>query len=652
MTLDKLKVAARQHEQRDEWRAAIDLYRQAIHTAEAGEGAADPSLYNRIGDLEQREGNHRAACEAWEQAASRYGEQGFFNNAIALCSKILRLDPSRARTYLDLARFQARKRVIYDVRHNLEQYLAQMQHRGESDQAATDIEQLAADFPAWKDLGRTVNELLGREIDADGGDGPGDHDRAGGLVFLDTDRQASSDVAPMATVPDPAAPLVLEPTENSTGDLAADPTAIDGLERASEEFDPSLTTAVDDVPGLIGFERTAADAPETEQLVGLEGPAVAAEAAEEAAAEAITLDGLETTAVSAPDPAAARIDTPPPAPTDGIIFLDTSTAPEDAPPEPIDVSVPPEPVVATSAPLDQRAEGHERLEQGDRQGAVEALERALAGYLEAGQLDRAFHVASELVDAQPAVIDRYQTRVEVAVRLRDPASLCTAYLDLADALARLGQSEKAVAVYRRVLEIDESHAAARAALRKMAPDAAPAETADGFIDFGALVNDDVGPRSTRMRTETTTISDNEDETFQEALAEFKRALDQNISVDDHQAHYDLGVAFKEMGLLDEAIGEFQKALHSPDGRLRTSEALGQAFFEQGRPAVAEAVLRSVEKGDEGDAAMIGVLYWLGRALEAQGKTRNARGYYERVLAVDVGFHDVTARIGALADGNG
>jgi tetratricopeptide (TPR) repeat protein len=112
------------------------------------------------------------------------------------------------------------------------------------------------------------------------------------------------------------------------------------------------------------------------------------------------------------------------------------------------------------------------------------------------------------------------------------------------------------------------------------------------------------------------------------------------------------VAFKEMGLLDEAIGEFQKALHSPDGRLRTSEALGQAFFEQGRPAVAEAVLRSVEKGDEGDAAMIGVLYWLGRALEAQGKTRNARGYYERVLAVDVGFHDVTARIGALADGNG
>ena len=110
MTLDKLKVAARQHEQRDEWRAAIDLYRQAIRAAGGGEGSADPALYNRIGDLEQKAGSVVAACEAWEQAAARYGEQGFFNNAIALCNKILRVDPSRLPAYLELARFQARKR--------------------------------------------------------------------------------------------------------------------------------------------------------------------------------------------------------------------------------------------------------------------------------------------------------------------------------------------------------------------------------------------------------------------------------------------------------------------------------------------------------------------------------------------------------------
>ena len=79
-----------------------------------------------------------------------------------------------------------------------------------------------------------------------------------------------------------------------------------------------------------------------------------------------------------------------------------------------------------------------------------------------------------------------------------------------------------------------------------------------------------------------------------------------------------------MGLLDEAIAEFQKALRSPDGRLRTSEALGIAFFEKGQMAVcrggAEARGRFARRADEDQK--IGLLYWLGRASEAQ---KNAGG---------------------------
>jgi tetratricopeptide (TPR) repeat protein len=185
----------------------------------------------------------------------------------------------------------------------------------------------------------------------------------------------------------------------------------------------------------------------------------------------------------------------------------------------------------------------------------------------------------------------------------------------------------------------------------MTPEVASPEGDDGFINLGAMLIDDA-PRTTRMRTETTAISADEDETFREALAEFKRALDQNLPMEDHQTHYDLGVAFMEMGLLNEAISEFQKALRSPVNRLRTSEALGQAFFDQGRPAVAEAVLRAVEKGEEGDADKIGVLYWLGRACEAQGKSKNAVQCYERVLAVDVSFRDVADRITQLSQERG
>jgi len=53
-----------------------------------------------------------------------------------------------------------------------------------------------------------------------------------------------------------------------------------------------------------------------------------------------------------------------------------------------------------------------------------------------------------------------------------------------------------------------------------------------------------------------------------------------------------------MGLIDEAIGEFQKALRGADGRLRTSEALGTCFFEKGQYPVAATVLKRAIESDQ------------------------------------------------------
>jgi len=306
------------------------------------------------------------------------------------------------------------------------------------------------------------------------------------------------------------------------------------------------------------------------------------------------------------------------------------------------------PDVDPSDPLGLRVLAQALLDRGDRAGGIAAFDRAAGIYAEREEWHNALHVASELVQADPLAIHRYQARVELATRMQDIGKLCDAYADLGDALLREGSTEKAIAVFRRILELDEHHVRARTALQSMAPERPVIDGDAGFVDFGAMVNDDVGPRTTRMRTETTAISADEDETFKEALAEFKRALDQNLGPDEHQAHYDLGIAFREMGLMDEAVSEFQKALRAPESRMRASEALGQLFFEQGKAGVAEAVLRGVERGPEADADKIGVLYWLGRALEAQGKSADALSSYERVLAIDVSFHDAVDRINRLA----
>jgi tetratricopeptide (TPR) repeat protein len=247
---------------------------------------------------------------------------------------------------------------------------------------------------------------------------------------------------------------------------------------------------------------------------------------------------------------------------------------------------------------------------------------------------------------------------------------------------RLGETDKAIAVYHRVLDHDPGSHAAQTALAELtatqvtepapppprtatarptgppgpstrpapAPTAsAPPAPAGDFVDLGSLVLEGTArPRDTRMRIGDAAQSEDEQKNFEETLAAFKRGIEQNLDAEDYEAHYDLGVAFKEMGLLDEAIAEFQKALRAPEGRLRTSEALGMAFFDKGQFGIAETVLRrGIDAEVGGDEAKIGLLYWIGRATEAQGKAADALRYYERALAVDIRFMDLGERVPRL-----
>jgi tetratricopeptide (TPR) repeat protein len=138
--------------------------------------------------------------------------------------------------------------------------------------------------------------------------------------------------------------------------------------------------------------------------------------------------------------------------------------------------------------------------------------------------------------------------------------------------------------------------------------------------------------------------------FQEILEQFKRGIEETSRWTTTRPTT-TWASPSRMGLLDEAIAEFQKALRAPEGRLRTSEALGICFFDKGQYAISETVLRrAVETIDGGDEAKIGLLYWLGRAAEAQGKAPDAIGSYERALAVDIRFMDLSQRIHRLTAG--
>ena len=177
----------------------------------------------------------------------------------------------------------------------------------------------------------------------------------------------------------------------------------------------------------------------------------------------------------------------------------------------------------------------------------------------------------------------------------------------------------------------------------------PLENTDSdFIDLGEWLRNTEPIRSTRMQVEDPKPTGDEQADFEEMLRRFKRGVAENVEAEDYEAHYDLGVAYKEMGLVDEAIAQFQKSLRDPEQRVRSYEALGQCFVEKEQYQIAAALLqRAIEVPGSDDQLLVGVLYLLGFAVEHLGRPAEALPYYLRVFAVDIEFRDVAERVAAL-----
>jgi tetratricopeptide (TPR) repeat protein len=169
---------------------------------------------------------------------------------------------------------------------------------------------------------------------------------------------------------------------------------------------------------------------------------------------------------------------------------------------------------------------------------------------------------------------------------------------------------------------------------------------DNFVDLGDWLREERGPRSTRMVAEEDRNRDQGEEAdFTDMLEKFKAGVAANVDDEDFDSHYDLGVAYKEMGLIDEAVSEFQKALRGATQRIRAYEALGQCFIDRNEPDVAITVLgRALREPGMEDEDLIGVLYLLGFASEGSKKPRDAAAYYQRVFAIDIDFRDVSKRL--------
>jgi tetratricopeptide (TPR) repeat protein len=120
---------------------------------------------------------------------------------------------------------------------------------------------------------------------------------------------------------------------------------------------------------------------------------------------------------------------------------------------------------------------------------------------------------------------------------------------------------------------------------------------------------------------------------------------------DAQSHYDLGVAFKEMGLFDEALNEFREAAYDQNRRLECYILQGACIREKGDYVNAEKILRSLINSELGLDDVSSVKYELALTLGAADKKEK---YIELLSEIDTsnyGFRDVRHLIDAAKRGH-
>ncbi|HSD29953.1 MAG TPA: tetratricopeptide repeat protein, partial [Vicinamibacteria bacterium] len=83
-----------------------------------------------------------------------------------------------------------------------------------------------------------------------------------------------------------------------------------------------------------------------------------------------------------------------------------------------------------------------------------------------------------------------------------------------------------------------------------------------------------------------TATDLGDASLADIVREFQKGVDKQLGKEDYETRYNLGIAYKEMGLVDEAIAEFQLAAKDEARLLECASMLGICFVEKGMPKLA------------------------------------------------------------------
>jgi tetratricopeptide (TPR) repeat protein len=215
-------------------------------------------------------------------------------------------------------------------------------------------------------------------------------------------------------------------------------------------------------------------------------------------------------------------------------------------------------------------------------------------------------------------------------------------------------------VLAKMAELDAGGGAEEAAVEEdAAPVPAPSPFGEGGVgDPGDDDSFDIARELAEELGAEAEVAPAEDDlqfSVEDVFSQFKKGVEKTVRPEDSETHYDLGIAYKEMGLVDDALHEFEVAL---SGKNRKKEIdcltmIGLCHMIKEQPKDAIGAFRKGLQSDYATPEVAKALHYeIGAAYRDMGSREEALFFFQKAFKADAGYRDAKAQIDTLGGGPG
>ncbi len=550
------------------------------------------SLFNKLGDLYIKVNRQKEAIDIYEKGACALAEETYYPNAIALCKKILRLDKERVEVYNLLGELHKELGQFVEAANYYLEYADRKMKNNEIENALKTYEAIKDLVPNNYKIIQMISaiyEKIGKKKQSD-----------------DLRKEAEQIETKQKELKETVAAQVL----TATPDVEKETSVVEPVK--IEEEPPKIEPKVEDfktetkieIP-TVEVESPALQVPVSEQVVE--------KVIQEPAKETLSLEDFVSPEVAE-------------------LLRDETAVKQEEPRGEVSEEKPIE--MEELSEIDRtRQLADIYLNLGEQEEAISCFRDAAGLAFKEKKYDQALQFYKKIADLRPLDLKSRQRLIEIA-KINDNRALQIDFMvDLAETLNRREARTEAQSILRKILEMDPDNIAAQSMIEE--------ETkAREFIDLGQVLRTEIEGEPVQSGIQN----------INDLISQFRKEVFESIGEGDYRSHYDLGVAYKGMGLHQEAIEEFEIAAKDDALKLKSFEMIASCLIEKNKVDEAIKVLNeglAIPKRPIGE--YFGLHFLLGNAYETQKDLKMAIKSYINAANIDKSVPDLLKKINELKD---